>query len=234
VSEDAATLRERLVTCTRLLAQAGIVDYSGHLSARLPGTDRFLVQDRETSRLALGTDDLLEVAIDGSVLAGQGRPPAEWQIHAGVYRARPDVACVAHGHPEHSTVWSILAEPLLPVRHFAFEFPDGVPVHSDPTHIRETTQGDAVARTLGGGDACLLRSHGTVVVAQSLPELLMDCLDLEDNARTLLLARSAGTPVPLDADETAALRESYARNGFRATKVWDHHCHKARLAGILP
>jgi len=222
-----------LVTCTRLLTFYRFLDHSGHLSVRIPGTEFVLIQPRELSRAALTVDDILVIDIDGDVVAGVGQPPAETAIHTGVYRHRPDVGAVGHGHAADSVVFSVLDVPLVPVRHFFFEFVDGVPVHEDSTHIRTRQQGDAVAMTLGSDNACLLRSHGSVVVAADIPELFMDCLDLEENARTLLSALHAGTPKTIGADEAKALSESYARNGFRARKTWAHHQGIGQRAGVL-
>lgn len=59
-----AQLRSDLATCTRLLVFREILDYSGHLSARPPGTtDRILIQPRDTSRSALRSEDLLIVGL---------------------------------------------------------------------------------------------------------------------------------------------------------------------------
>ena len=44
-------LRKEVATCTRLLVMQEVMDYSGHVSARIPGTDRILIQPRDTSRL---------------------------------------------------------------------------------------------------------------------------------------------------------------------------------------
>ena len=227
-------LRDDLVTCTRLLVFREVLDYSGHLSARVPGTDDLLlIQPRDTSRAALTPENLLVVDLDGRVVEGEGPPPAETAIHTGVYRARADVTMVCHGHPTLSTSLSMVDAPVLPMRHFAFKFASGLAVHPDPTHIRSREQGDAVARTLGSSDACLLRSHGTVVVGSAIPELFMDCLDLEENARTLLAARQLGPVLPLDGSEVEALRESYGRGGHRPGKVWDHYVHLGTVAGVI-
>jgi len=230
---DHADLAADLVACTRLLVMEGVLEASGHVSARIPGTDLILIQDRETSRAAVTTDDLVIVDLEGEIVAGSGRPPAETAIHTGVYRARPDVMAVCHGHPETSVIFSVIDTPLVPVRHFAFEYPEGVPVHQDSRHIRTRQQGDELAATLGDAPACLLRSHGSVVVAGDLKELLMDTLDLELNARTLLAAISAGTVRPIEAEEAAELRASYAKNGFRASKTWDHFTALGQHAGVL-
>jgi len=232
VRTDENRLRQELVTCSRILVMQGILGYSGHLSARL-GEDRLLIQPRDLSRAALTPESLLIVDLDGEVVSGDGIPPAETAIHTGVYRARKDVAVICHGHPTTSTTFSMVDAPLLPMRHFAFKFPNGLAVNPDPTHIRDRHQGDAVGKTLGAAGACLLRSHGTVVVSHDMQNLLMDCVDIEENARTLLDAARLGPLRPLDAAEVEALAESYARGGHRPNKLWEHYVFLARAAGVL-
>lgn len=233
-SEDTQQLRDDVVTCTKLLVYQGILDYSGHVSARIPGSELALVLRREASRAGLSAEDLLVVDFDGEVVEGDGIPVAEAAIHTGVYRNRPDVSFVCHGHPSLSTTFSMVDRELLPMRHFAYKFPHGLPVHPDPTHIRTREQGDAVAATLGSAGACLLRSHGTVVVADRIDVLFMDCLDIEDNARTLLNAiQLGGAVLPLTPAELADVEASYAKGGHRPGKVWEHYQFKGRQAGIL-
>ena len=226
-------LREEVATCTRLLVMQEVMDYSGHVSARIPGTDRILIQSRDISRLALGAADLLVVDLDGKVLEGSLPAPMETALHTSVYRARPDARAVCHGHPTFSTLFSVVDRPLLAVRNFAYRFANAVPVHSDTTHIRSVEQGRAVAQTLGDRRVCLLRAHGTVAVSSSIQELFMDCLDFEDNARSLIYASALGPLLPLTPHEEGALRESYGRSDSRAAKVWEHFLHKGRLAGVL-
>jgi ribulose-5-phosphate 4-epimerase/fuculose-1-phosphate aldolase len=226
-------LREQVAKCTRLLVMQEVMDYSGHVSARIPGTDRILIQPRDTSRLALGAADLLVVDLDGKVLEGSLPAPMETALHTSVYRARPDACAVCHGHPTFSTLFSVVDRPLLAVRNFAYRFANAVPVHSDTTHIRSLEQGRAVAQTLGDRRVCLLRAHGTVVVSSSVQELFMDCLDFEDNARSLIYASALGPLLPLTAAEEVSLRQSYGRGESRAAKLWEHYLHKGRLAGVL-
>ncbi|MBM2811880.1 MAG: ribulose-5-phosphate 4-epimerase-like epimerase or aldolase [Chloroflexi bacterium] len=229
---DVARLREQVVQCTRLLMMEQVIDFSGHVSVRLPGTDHILIQPRDTSRAALTADDLLLVDLDGQLLEGEGPAPSETALHTSVYRARPDVSAVCHGHPPVSTLFTIADRPLVPVRNFAYRFAE-MPVHPDTTHIRSRDQGDAVARTLASNDACLLRAHGTVVVGKSIAELFVACIDVEENARSLLYATALGPLLPLQRDEIAQLAESYGRADYRAGKVWEHFLTKGRHAGVL-
>ena len=229
---DAHKLRDQLVTCTRLMVMQEIMDFSGHVSARLPGTDRVLIQPRDTSRAGLTSDDMLIVDLDGNVLEGVGPAPSETMLHTCLYRARPDAAAICHGHPTYSTLFTMTDRPWDLVRNFAYRFAD-LPVHADTTHIRSKEQGDALAETLGGHRVCMLRGHGTAIVAPSVEELFMDSLDLEENARCLLYTHSLGGVKGLTSDEIVQLKASYGRSDYRAGKVWEHYLHKGRLAGVL-
>jgi len=230
---DAHRLREQLATCTRLLVMQEVMDFSGHVSARIPGTDRVLIQPRDTSRAALTADDILVVDLDGAVLEGDEPPPTEVVLHTCVYRARPDAVTVCHGHPTMSTLFTTVDRPFPAVRNFAYRFAGQLPIHQDTTHIRREEQGRAVAETLAEHRVCLLRAHGTVVVAPSVEELLMDCLDLEEAARSALYASTLGPLLPLTEYEVKELRASYGKSDYRAGKVWEHYVHKGRQAGIL-
>ncbi len=226
-------LRKQLAECTRMLVMEDVMDYSGHVSARVPGTDYILIQPRDTSRAALTADDILMIGLDGTIVEGDEPPPAETALHLEIYRARPDAAAVCHGHPPMVTLFTMVDRPIVAIRNFAYRFVD-MPIHGDPTHIRTAEQGQAVAATLGNRRACLLRAHGTAVVAGSVPELFMDCLEMEENARSVVAASTLGPLKPVTPEESEALRASYGKNSdFRAAKLWDHFQHKARQAGLL-
>ena len=231
---DNLALREQIATCTRLLVMQEIMDFSGHVSAHIPGTDRVLIQPRDTSRAGLTAEDILVVDMDCNVLEGEGPCPSETALHTSVYRARPDVTTVCHGHPTMSTLFTTVDRPFPAVRNFAYRFAGAqLPIHEDTTHIRTEQQGDSVAESLGGHSVCLLRAHGTVVASPSMEELFMDCLDLEEAARSALYASMLGNLLPLTDREVEELRASYGRNSYRAGKVWDHYVQKGRQAGII-
>lgn len=229
MNED--VLRQQIVDCTRMMVMAELLDYSGHVSARI-GPGRFLIPRRDESRAGITVDDILIVDLEGTELEGNGPPPTETHIHSAVYRARPDVNVVGHGHPPMSVLFTMVDRPMIAVRNFGYRF-IGTPVHPDPTHIRTRDQGDAVARTLGQCNYCLLRGHGSVIAANSIPEVFLDSLEMEENARSAVFAASLGELKPITAGEADLLRASYAKNDYRAAKIWDHYRQRARLAGLL-
>lgn len=93
------TLRQQLMECTRVMVMAELLDYSGHVSARIPDTERVLIPGRDASRAGITVDDVVVVDLNGKILEGNQPAPTETAIHTGVYRARPDVQVVGHGHP---------------------------------------------------------------------------------------------------------------------------------------
>src|SRR6266571_140903 len=99
---NVAALKHQLVDAIRMLARAEIVDHSGHGSARRDGSS-FYINSAASARGALTTDDIVGVALDGTLVEGSARPPFEYHIHSEIYRVRPDVNAVMHTHPKWST-----------------------------------------------------------------------------------------------------------------------------------
>ncbi|MCX7932502.1 MAG: class II aldolase/adducin family protein, partial [Rhodovarius sp.] len=94
-----------LIAAARALDAAGFMPgKSGNLSLR---TGRgFLITPAGLPYAEMTAEDLVELAPDGRVLAGQRRPSSEWRLHAAIYAARPDAAAVVHTHSPHATALS--------------------------------------------------------------------------------------------------------------------------------
>ena len=80
-------LRAEVITACRVLTHFRIAEGFGHVSVRVPGTERILITPRKA--LALVTEpELVEIDGDGRKLAGDGDPPLETAMHVAVYRCR--------------------------------------------------------------------------------------------------------------------------------------------------
>ena len=230
VTED--VLRHQLAECHRMMVMAELLDYSGHVSARVPGSSRVLILPRDASRAAVTAEEMVVVDLDGKLLEGKGPAPTETAIHLGVYRAREDVSAIGHGHPPNSTLFTMVERPMFAMRNFGFRFID-TPVHPDPTHIKTVEQGAQVAKTLGKGKYCLLRGHGSVIAVNSVPEVFLDSLEMEENAKSALQAATLGGLKPITPEEVELLKPSFAFNTYRVGKTWEHYREKAKRAGYL-
>jgi ribulose-5-phosphate 4-epimerase/fuculose-1-phosphate aldolase len=229
-------LREQVAACTLLLNDLGILGYSGHVAARLPGREALLVQSFDQSRADLGPDDLLICDFDGSIQTGPAglRPPAEVHLHCEIFRARGDVHAVAHFHHDVATVFTLVdGIPLRPIKNHAARWADGIPIHTDPSHVSTPARGRAAATSLGQHHAMLLRAHGQVVTAETVPAVLIDCVHFVENAEAMYRAAALGPVVPLSGDEIAGFLRAFDRSRHIA-KLWTYYVGRGRASGLLP
>src|ERR1700683_2678020 len=75
---------------------------SGNFSIRESG--RILITASGLDKGALTADGLIEVGLEGNVLAGTGKPSAETGLHLVLYRDRPAAGAILHVH----TIWNTL------------------------------------------------------------------------------------------------------------------------------
>src|SRR6266704_4141172 len=97
---DEALLREKAATLTRMLNLQGSIGMFGHVSVRVPGTNRgVLSPGGGTDKSKVKADDILVFDIDGNMLPNPGGlVPLEWRIHTRIHRDRPETMCIAHLH----------------------------------------------------------------------------------------------------------------------------------------
>jgi len=218
-------LRQDLVRANHVAHAAGLVTAFGHVSARLPGTDRFLIPTRASPALA-ALERMLLMDPDGNVLEGEGTPNSEFWIHARIYAARPDVGAVAHVHAPGCVVLGQLGYTLRPL-HNSGAVLGPVPVYETVGLVRSRHLGDEVARVLGGCRAMLLRGHGANVVAAGVRQAAVLACFLEEGARLQLqaLAAAGGDPLRLrffEPDEQALVSEQLDAAGPHE-RAWEYY-----------
>jgi ribulose-5-phosphate 4-epimerase/fuculose-1-phosphate aldolase len=224
-----------VAAATRLLVTEGILDYSGHISVRVPGRDAFLIQIGANSRAELAPESVLMVDMDGKVIEGKGKPPSETPIHTEILKARPDVNAVIHCHMDLAIAFTMMeGVKLMPMRSRASRWWSGIPTDPDPSHIKLVSQGQALAKTLGPHNAALMRAHGLVLVAESVPALLVDCIHFKENAKAQMDVLQAGArPIPLTKEEIEQIDRHYIRD-WHVQKLWNYYVRKGVSEGVVP
>ncbi len=110
----------------------------------------------------------------------------------------------------------------------------GVPIHPDPSHIKLTEQAAGLAQTLGAHNAALMRAHGMVLVAESVPAMLIDAVHFEENAAALMQVLQAGAkPMPLTRAEMDQINRHEIRD-HHVRKLWKYYIGRGIGAGVLP
>jgi L-ribulose-5-phosphate 4-epimerase len=229
-------LRQQVAACTLLLNDLGLLGYSGHVSARLPGREALLIQSRDHPRASLGPDDLLICDLDGKMISGPPdvRPPSEVYLHTEIMRARPDVNAVAHFHHDRTTTFTMVEGAAIKlIKNHAIRWTGGIPVHPEPGHVNSPARGRALAKTLGAAHAVQIRAHGQVICAETIPAVLVDSVNFIENAEAMILASQLGRALPLTAAEIADFQSSLNRGHF-VGKAWEYYVTVAKKRGVLP
>jgi ribulose-5-phosphate 4-epimerase/fuculose-1-phosphate aldolase len=234
-SSAADQVKREVSAVTRLLEAEGILDYSGHVSTRIPGRDAFVIQIGSASRAEVEPASMLICDYDGNVLEGDGAPPVELPIHTEILKARPDVQAVLHSHMELAIAFTMMdGVKLVPMRARASRWKSGIPTDPDPSHIKLKEQGQALAKSLGPHHAVLMRAHGLCLVAESVRALFVDAVHFKENATAQMQALQAGAkPIPLTDAEIAQIEKMEIRD-WHIRKLWNYYTRKATKRGILP
>jgi len=148
-------LKQQLVDCIRMLEQSDIIDYNGHASIRA-GEGRMFINVGSCQRSKLTTADICTIDMEGKVVEGNGKPPLEFHLHAGIYKARPEVKAVVHAHPKWSTFLTMVGESYQPVyAQGSLVYP--MPVLDSPNSINNPEMAKRLADTLGSRPAAMMR-----------------------------------------------------------------------------
>ena len=227
-------LRAQVAAATRLMVMEDLIDYSGHVSVRVPGREAFFIQPGIQPRSDVTADSLLMVGFDGKVIEGDQRPPVEIPIHSEIYKARPDVQAVVHSHMELAIMFTMMENvQLKPMRARAIRWRSGIPMDDDPSHIKTTVQGVKLAKTLGPHHACLMRAHGSVLVAESVPALLVDAVHFDENARAQMTVLQAGREPKALTDAEREMIDKHEMREFHVDKLWRFYTQKGIKRGIV-
>jgi len=212
VASERALRKHRLAAALRVFARLGFdIGVAGHITVRDPGDpDLFWVNPFGVAFAHIRPADLLLVDHHGQVVDGDGvLNTAAFRIHAHVHAARPDVIAAAHAHSVHSSTWSAMKRPLLPLTNEGCFFFENHVVHTDHTGITvEDDKAKAIAADLGPHRAAFLANHGALTVGATVDEAAWWFIALEHACHVQLLAEATGNPHPVDPADARLVRDT--------------------------
>ena len=212
-----ALLREQIVAACRQLDSSGLNrGTSGNASCR--EGEHFLITPTGVPVDEITPSKIVALDFDGKVI-GIGKPSSEWQFHAAIYRARPEINAVVHTHAPHATALACLREDLPPF-HYMIAIAGGDSVRCAPYALfgTDTLSHHAVA-ALADRKACLLANHGMITLGRDLDEAMAVAIELESLCQQYLIARQVGRPVLLSEEEMRAVIERFKSYGKHATET---------------
>ncbi len=206
------SLLELCAEGTRRIMKEGFTpSRGGDVSLRDPSTGLIYVSGNlkdlpfpYANFLEFRAQDTAVFELDGTPVAPWATGTVELPMHLAIMRARPEVNCVVHTHPQWSTVFAMVRKniPLMLTEqevHLGGEI--GVADYA-PAGAMEV--GEYVVQVLGNKNAAIMASHGAVAVGERMDIAFAHAHYLENVAQKAIFASLIGEPRILKSEEIVA------------------------------
>ena len=215
--------RDQIIQAIARVSGSGILSLSGHgnMSVRVPGEELFLMTGGGTF-VGTAPEELALIGLDGTVVAGgmHATGAEVIQMHAVVYRLRPDAGSVLHVHSPNATSFAVSSRdiPLFYEAQARHDILEGIPLaRYAPRGSMESV--DNIATVLGDHDlirGLLLESHGQLAFGATPAAAAQHAIIIEETAQLARLAEGLGGPTLLTPEQAGAAvqrRDDFARRG---------------------
>lgn len=189
-------VRVDLAACYRLVAMYGWDDLVfTHISARVPGPEHhFLINAYGLLFEEMTASSLVKVDLAGEKVMDTPYfvNPAGFTIHSAVHEAREDVGCVIHTHTRAGVAVSAQAGGLLPISQASLFPLMSLGYHDYEGVALNPEEKPRLVADLGQCTNLILRNHGLLTAAATIPDAFLAMYVLETACQTQLMAQSAG------------------------------------------
>ena len=173
ITSDEWDARVQLATCYRIFSHLGWVELIyNHITLRLPGRDKhFLINPFGLMYSEVRASNLVKIDVAGNVVGKSDWPvnPAGFTVHAAIHDGIAGAHCVMHTHTTAGMAVAC-ARGGLSMSNFysaqlhgklAYHDFEGITVHPD--------EGPRLVRAIGDRPAVILRNHGLLAWADTVP-----------------------------------------------------------------
>lgn len=206
--------REQIVDYGRQMLSEGLVKVtSGNLSIYDPGTGFMAISPSGIPYFETKAEDVVILTLDGEKVEGGRKPSSEHNLHAAVYKVRPDAGAVVHTHSMFATTLSIVGEPVKTVHFVLANLLGRTEVPVAPYCTYGTMElANAVMDAMKDSDACLLANHGMVSCGKTMADAYLLASMVEEVAQMQWRAQCIGNPYVLSDEQVRETRRNFLQN----------------------
>jgi ribulose-5-phosphate 4-epimerase/fuculose-1-phosphate aldolase len=185
-----------------------------HFSARVPGTDDFLINPYGLMFDEITASNLVKINEDGKILddpLDMGVNEAGFVIHSCMHKARPEINCVIHTHTRAGVAVSAMKCGLLPISQHAMRVQPEVTYHDYEGVALYKEEQARMAADLGKtSKSMILRNHGLLALGETVREAF-EIMYYLDAACQIQVDACAGGLHNVQIMSDAAAKKSYDR-----------------------
>ncbi len=210
--------RIELAACYRIFAMQGWTELIyNHITLRLPGPDKhFLINPFGLHYTEVCASNLVKIDLAGNVIGESAWPvnPAGFTVHAAIHDGIPGAHCVMHTH----TTAGCSAGGLSPSNFYSAQLHGKVAYHDFEGITVHADEGPRLVRNIGDRPAVILRNHGLLAWAETVPRAFATLWTLNRACEIQLASMAMGPVIELSEDiQRKSTRDSLQFNvGFGA------------------
>lgn len=157
-------------------------------------------------------EDIVILALDGTVIEGHRTPSSEWVMHKRIYETRKDINAIIHGHTIYASVLACLREEL-PATHYMIAVAGETVRVADYASFGSKELAENAAKGMEDRNAVLLANHGIIGGSNNLRNAFNVIEEVEYCAKIYVIAKSIGNPIVLPEKEMKFMSEKFKSYG---------------------
>ncbi len=241
MADKLADLRYEIAVANRILANEGILDAFGHVSARHPTNPNRYLLSRSRAPELVSPDDIYEYDLDSQPVKTYKLPPySERVIHGEIYKARPDVMSVCHHHAPAFMPLVTTGTPFVPVFHLGAVGGRNIAIWDQQKEFGDTNllvvkpeEGRSLAKAFGKNFMVLMWRHGVTVGGISVRETVFRSIYAARNAEYQVAGAMLGKLHPLTPGEVKLAGEINLKTTGQV-RAWEYWSGRLATAKKLP
>lgn len=210
-SDGEWSARQGLAACYRIFDLLGWSEsIYNHISVKVPDEDgAFLINPYGLLYSEVTASNLVKIDIDGNTIGSSQYPvnKAGFTQHGYFHRNLHWAHAICHVHTTASMAVCSLAEGLMPINFYACNFIGRLAYHDFEGVTVRAEEGERLLANLGGKNILMLRNHGPVVMAPTLPSMFVQMWALQRACEIQLATLSMGQPAIRIADAVVAVHQ---------------------------
>lgn len=215
-SDEEWKARVELAACYRLMAHFKMEDLIyNHISARIPGTEHFLLNPFGLLYDEITASSLVKVDLEGNIVTPTPFKinQAGFVIHSAVHQIRPEINCVIHSHTPAGTGVSAQEGGLLPISQTALLFYGEVAYHEFEGPAFNLGEREMLAKDMGKKKLMILRNHGLLTAGETVQEAFVLMYYLEEACRIQVNAQAGGAKLHFPPEQAMKETVEYFNKG---------------------
>jgi len=205
--------KEVLRTARQIYEEKLVPGTWGNVSQRVKHEPFMVITPSGMDYRVMTIEDIVLVNLEGEIIEGERIPSIETQLHAAIYKKRPDVGGVVHVHSTFASAFAVAGKSIPVILEETAQIIGHPVAVAAYAHCGTMELAEQAIQTLGNGQAVLLANHGLVGVGVNVQAALKVCNIAEKTAMVSLYANTLGQVQELSQENIGILRNKFAHYG---------------------